>query len=186
MSTPAPNRRILLVDDNAAIHDDFRRILVPAAKNDDLDAEAAALFGEPATVTATAAEFELDTAIQGQEALDKVVAACAAGRPYAMAFVDMRMPPGWDGVTTISKLWEVDPELHVVICTAYSDRSWEEIQAALVLRERWLVLKKPFDKIEVVQLAHAFTEKWNLSRLVRQQLATLEQMVAERSLRLAS
>ena len=93
----------------------------------------------------------------------------------------MRMPPGWDGLVTIGKLWEVDPELNVVICTAYSDHSWQEIQSALPVRERWLVLKKPFDKIEVLQMAHSLTEKWQLTRLAGIQRATLERMVEART-----
>lgn len=186
MNSTPPNRRLLLVDDNPSIHDDFRRILVTRETTDDLDAAAAALFGGPAVNPATApASFELDSALQGQEARDLVVAAVAAGRPYALAFVDMRIPPGWDGLTTIGKLWEVDPDLQVIICTAYSDRSWEEIQAALPARDRWLVLKKPFDKIEVLQLAHALTEKWHLMRLARVQLATLDRMVGQRTQQLS-
>lgn len=177
-----PNRRILLVDDNLAIHDDFRRILVPAKSNDLLDDAAAALFGaaaEPPVVQSDV--FDLDYAQQGQEACEKAAVAVAAGRPYALAFVDMRMPPGWDGLTTIGKLWEIDPELQVVICTAYSDRSWSEIQTALTARDRWLVLKKPFDKVEVLQLAQALTEKWHLTRLSKLQLATLEEHVNVRT-----
>lgn len=177
-----PNRRILLVDDNLAIHDDFRRILVPTNSASTLDADAASLFGAAAEVAPSeSATFELDYAQQGQEACEKAAVAVAAGRPYALAFVDMRMPPGWDGLTTIRKLWEIDPELQVVICTAYSDRSWNEIQAALTARDRWLVLKKPFDKVEVLQLAQALTEKWHLARLSRLQLATLEEHVAIRT-----
>jgi two-component system NtrC family sensor kinase len=164
------NRRILLVDDNPSIHEDFRRLLAPPdAEASSLDAEAEALFG--GTMTPFVAEpctamlnFELDSAMQGQEGLARVQAALAAGRPYALAFVDMRMPPGWDGLTTISKLWELDARLQVVICTAYSDRSWDEIQRTLTARDRWLVLKKPFDKVEVLQLAQALTEKWNRER----------------------
>ena len=53
------------------------------------------------------------------------------GRPYAMAFVDIRMPPGWDGVETTLKIWEIDSEIQIVICTAYSDYSWEEMFAAI-------------------------------------------------------
>jgi signal transduction histidine kinase len=173
-----PNRRILLVDDNLSIHDDFRRILVPRNSTVGLDDAAAALFGADAEPTAVASEvFELDYAQQGQEACEKTAVAVASGRRYALAFVDMRMPPGWDGLTTIGKLWEIDPELQIVICTAYSDRSWSEIQAALTARDRWLVLKKPFDKVEVLQLAQALTDKWHLTRLSRLQLATLEEHV---------
>ncbi len=180
-----PNRRILLVDDNLSIHEDFRRILVPRASNASIDDAAAALFGasaEPAAVESDT--FELDFAQQGQEACERVALAVASGRPYALAFVDMRMPPGWDGLTTIGKLWRLDPELQVVICTAYSDRSWSEIQSALTARDRWLVLKKPFDKVEVLQLAQALTEKWHLTRLSKLQLATLEEHVNIRTVQL--
>lgn len=176
-----PNRRVLLVDDNLSIHDDFRRILTRRSSTAGLDDAAAALFGAPAEPVAEAQVFDLDFAQQGQEACEKAAAAVAAGRPYALAFVDMRMPPGWDGLTTIGKLWGIDPELQVVICTAYSDRSWNEIQAALTARDRWLVLKKPFDKVEVLQLAQALTQKWHLTRLSKLQLATLEQHVAIRT-----
>ena len=171
----ATPRRVLIVDDNLSIHDDFRRILAPAERADDLDAEADALFGAAPAASATSASiaappprndvaFDLAFAAQGQEAHRLVGAACAGGRPFALAFVDMRMPPGWDGLTTIRKLWEIDPELHIVICTAHSDRTWDEIAAVLTARDRWAVLKKPFDKVEVVQLAHVMTTKWLLGR----------------------
>ncbi len=68
---------------------------------------------------------------QGKEGLAKVRAGHEAGRPYAMAFVDVRMPPGWDGVETALRLWEVCPDLQIVICTAYSDYSWDEMAAKL-------------------------------------------------------
>ncbi len=183
MTPPAAaNRRILIVDDNAAIHDDFRRILDPENTTDDIDLAAAALFGGPAAPRRPAEEpFELTFALQGDEALGHLQDARAAGRPFALAFVDMRMPPGWDGLTTILKLWEVDPELHVVICTAYTDRSWSEIQDKLAARDRWLVLKKPFDKIEVLQMAQALTDKWNLARRVAENVASLERTVALRT-----
>ena len=181
--TAASNRRILLIDDNPSIHDDFRRILMPAETAADLDAAAHALFGA-APAGAPAERFELDSALQGQTGCDMAAAALAAGRPYALAFVDMRMPPGWDGLTTISRLWEIDPHIQIIICTAYSDRSWSEIQASLAQRDRWLVLKKPFDKVEVLQLAQALTEKWNLSRLAREKEETLERMVDFRTAQL--
>jgi signal transduction histidine kinase len=183
-SDPCSHRRVLVVDDNTAIHDDFRKILA-ADESDvgEVDAEAAALFGgDPAASAAPAAgDFALEFAPQGQEALARARAARAAGRPFALAFVDMRMPPGWDGLTTILELWKADPEIQTVICTAYSDRSWEDIQAALTARDRWLVLKKPFDRIEVLQLANSLTEKWKLARLAATKLELLEELVAART-----
>jgi signal transduction histidine kinase len=175
------DRRILIVDDNPAIHEDFRTVLNrPPNDTGDIDAAAVAILGIAAPAK-TEWEFELDFAHQGEEALEKVRRANADGRPYAMAFVDMRMPPGWDGLTTISRLWEVDDAIQIVICTAYSDRNWNEIQTTLTQRDRWLVVKKPFDKIEVLQLAYALTEKWKLARLAKLKMEELEWMVAQRT-----
>ncbi|MDB6116620.1 MAG: Histidine kinase, partial [Verrucomicrobiaceae bacterium] len=125
--------------------------------------------------------FELTFATQGQEALEIVHAAHLAGRPFAIAFMDVRMPPGWDGLETTLKLWEVTPDLHVVICTAYSDKSWEQMTENLPHPERLLILKKPFDGIEVLQLAHALTEKWSLLHAVRRNMEQLERTVLART-----
>ena len=105
--SPQENRRILLVDDLPSIHDDFRKILAPPATTIDLAADEAILFGEPTKASPVC--FEMDSAYQGVEALEKVRTARLAGRPYAMAFIDMRMPPGWDGVETVEHLWLADP-----------------------------------------------------------------------------
>ncbi|MBL8860156.1 MAG: response regulator [Planctomycetes bacterium] len=158
---PEPNRRILLVDDNTAIHEDFRKILSESPVKDAQLKDAMAGFFGAAKAVGAKPKFELDSAFQGQEALKKVEASIAAGRPYAMAFVDVRMPPGWDGIDTIARLWEVDPELQAVVCTAYADYSWDQMIAKLGYSDRLLILKKPFDPLEVQQIATALTEKWN-------------------------
>ncbi|HLK55666.1 MAG TPA: ATP-binding protein [Chthonomonadaceae bacterium] len=179
MNTP-PNRRILLMDDLPSIHEDFRKILQQdSPAKSELDAFKAALFDDE-TPTASIS-FELDSAYQGQEGLAKVEAALQAGRPYAMAFVDMRMPPGWDGVETIQRLWQADPQLQIVICTAYSDCSWEEVLGKLDVRDRLLILKKPFDNIEVYQLASALTAKWEMTQKAALKMSSLESAVQERT-----
>jgi PAS domain S-box-containing protein len=119
--------------------------------------------------------FELDSVYQGQEGLEMVKRALAENRPYALAFVDVRMPPGWDGIETIARIWEVDPELQIVVCTAYADYSWEEMRAKVGQPDSLLVLKKPFDNIEVQQVAHALTKKWLLNFQARLQMAELAQ-----------
>ncbi|MFT3696758.1 MAG: ATP-binding protein [Kofleriaceae bacterium] len=175
-------RRILIVDDNIAIHDDFKKVLAGAGTGPtELDALEAALFDAPAPTAGNQREFELASAFQGQEALAMVKAANAAGKPYALAFVDMRMPPGWDGLETIEQLWKVDPHLQIVICSAYSDHSWNELCARLGDRDNLLILKKPFDTIEVVQFAHALTAKWGLEREQRSYTETLEQAIRART-----
>ena len=176
-----PNHRILVVDDNPTIHSDFRKILCPA---DNGDAAAnkleAALFDEALPTTQTMS-FELDSAYQGQEGLEMIKKSLAENRPYAMAFVDVRMPPGWDGVETIARIWEVYPELQIVVCTAYSDYSWEELRAKVGQPDNLVVLKKPFDNVEVQQLSHAMTKKWLLNIQAGFKLAELEEMVKTRT-----
>jgi len=173
------NRRILIIDDNRSIHEDLRKVLANEGEMEaSLQSDEALLFG---TIPVSAMDFQVDSAYQGQEGLDLVQQARADGRPYALAFVDVRMPPGWDGIETISHLQRVDPDLQMVICTAYSDYSWRDIQRRLGHSDRLLILKKPFDNIEVIQLAHALTSKWQLSRQAETKMAELDHLVAERT-----
>ena len=83
-----------------------------------------------------------------------------------MAFVDMRMPPGWDGLKTIEHLWAVDPDVQVVICSAHTDYDWSEVVDRLQHSDKLLVLRKPAEPIEVLQCATALTRKWQNERLV--------------------
>src|SRR6185369_2297419 len=171
---------------NRSIHGDFNKILADERVTDKARAMEAALFGET-TDTRRAVRFELDSAYQGQEGFEMVQRAVAAGRPYAMAFMDIRMPPGWDGVETTARIWEVDPEMQIVICTAYSDYSWDQMSEKLGQSDKLVILKKPFDNVEALQLATALTEKWNLARQAKSQFDNLEKLVEERTheLRLA-
>jgi PAS domain S-box-containing protein len=174
-----PNHRILVIDDNRAIHADLRRILIgDQVDRADLESDEEFLFNEsPVAVTL----FEIDSAYQGEEGLGLLEKSITENRPYAMAFVDVRMPPGWDGVETIGRLWQVYPDLQVVICTAYSDYSWTDIMRHLGDSDNLLILKKPFDNIEVVQLAHALTNKWLVSRQASARMEDLDRMVARRT-----
>ena len=128
--------------------------------------------------------FQVDSAFQGQEGLEKVRAAVAAGDPYAVAFVDVRMPPGWDGVETITRIWSEFRDLQIVICTAYSDYSWDEISKAIGNTDQVLVLKKPFDNIEVLQMAHALSKKWELTQIASRQMEELDALVNQRTIQL--
>lgn len=182
---PAPNadstranRRILIVDDTASIHEDFRKILCADTHAEpSLDSLEETLFGTPA---APRQVFELDSAYQGQEALALVSQALAANAPYAMVFIDMRMPPGWDGLQTIEQLWNVDPNLQIALCTAYSDYSFEAIEARLKYNDQLLILKKPFDHLEIRQMASALTWKWQLAQDVARKVSGLERTIEER------
>lgn len=172
------NRRILIVDDTASIHADFRKILCVDANNHaSLDSIEETLFGNAPAVRQT---FVLDSAYQGQEALELVNKALAANTPYALVFIDMRMPPGWDGLETIEQLWNVDPNLQIALCTAYSDYSFEAIEARLTYDDQLLILKKPFDDLEIRQMATALTWKWQLAQDAAAKLIGLERTIEAR------
>jgi len=183
MSTPlsAPRPRILIVDDNPAIHEDFRKIL--GAKPSSylrLEEAESALFGPDAS-PAERTEFRIDSAFQGQEALTLVEKAVEDHDPYVLAFVDVRMPPGWDGVETLNRVWRCAPEIQAVICTAYSDYSWDEIIRKLGQKDNLLILKKPFETVEVLQMANSLAQKWVLACQAKLRRQELEAMVDQRT-----
>ncbi len=177
------NRRVLLIDDNAAIHHDFRKVLSAHAEHAAeaaLDLLEADIFGD-STASTSRPNFEVDSAHQGQEGVAMVRRAVSDGRPYAMAFIDMRMPPGWDGLETIQRLWAIDPDVQVVICSAHSDYDWTEVVDSLGHSDKLLVLRKPAEPIEVLQCATALCRKWENDRLVRDQVKRLEEVISVRT-----
>lgn len=178
------NFRIIIIDDNPAIHHDFIKILATSASATPvLDILSVKLFGKKEE-SIHLPQFEIDTAFQGQEGVSRIEEAKRQGKNYSLAFVDVRMPPGWDGVETIKHIWEVDKDIQVVICTAYSDYSWEETIAHLGQTDNLLILKKPFDNVSVRQLACALTRKWQLFQDARHYTDMLKKQVADRTLSL--
>lgn len=177
--------RLLVVDDNVSILDVFRKILLAEGEDstEALDALEASLFNEPVQQKSatTQQKFTVDCLQDGETACKKATIAFKDGQSYSVAFVDMRMPGGWDGLQTIQELWEVDPNIHIVICTAFSDYSWNEITERLGLSDQLLILRKPFEKIEVLQLATALSQKWMLHRQQQTAMEQLEQRVVERT-----
>ncbi len=173
--------RILIVDDNRAIHKDFRKILLGPELDENLQDLESTLFGEAAPIREKSSDFQLDSAYQGAEALALVLRSQEERRPYSLAFVDMRMPPGWDGLETIERLWGVDPDIQIVICSAYSDHDWQDLITRLGRSDKLLVLKKPFEMIEVLQCAHALASKWRNERALRAHVNSLEKDVTDRT-----
>lgn len=173
--------RILVIDDNPSIHKDFETILLDEEDSTILNTLRSQVFGDSTSPSSINNIYQLDFASQGKEGCERVKQACAEGHPYEVAFVDMRMPPGWDGLQTIEHIWQIDANVQVVICTAYSDYTWGEIIERLGRSDSLLILKKPFDSAEVAQLASALTEKWNLTKQASLKAEELEQMVTERT-----
>jgi CheY-like chemotaxis protein len=182
MTETFDNRRLLLVDDHRPIHDDFRSILnnrgVASERLGELEST---FFGEAVLPSVLLPKYEMESAFQGQEALSKVEASLKAGHPYALGFIDVRMPPGWDGIETIQHIWNLDTEMQFVICTAYADYTWEEIFKRFGNTERVVFLRKPFDQTEVRQLACTLTAKWKYSAIARLRSQELYTLVRKRT-----
>ncbi len=183
VSTDDSNRRILIVDDNASIHDDFRKILQFNPEPDGLDQARQVLFGDSGPIEFHES-FVVDCADQGATALALAQAANKDDRPYAVAFVDMRMTPGWDGLETIEQLWKADDRLQVVICAAYSDQPWDEIRDRIGRTDKLLILQKPFNGFEALQLATTLCRKWDLANKALGRLDELNHVVDERTVEL--
>ncbi|MFN3191442.1 MAG: response regulator transcription factor [Aureliella sp.] len=175
-------RRILIIDDNQSIHDDFRRVLLSSDDNSELAELEAACFGDSISQDkAPSLNLTLTHALQGEEGVAYARDAFDSNAPFDLAFVDMRMPPGWDGLYTIQELWKVDPDLEVVICTAYSDHTWNEIVAEVGHNHHLLILKKPFEVVEIQQMALGLTEKRRMSRLASLKMDELKELVVEQT-----
>lgn len=177
--------RILIIDDNPEIHRDFIKILTSNRGNTHLDSLEKQIFDDNLEETTdqkiSLPLFEIDTVSQGQEGVEYINRALKEGNPYSLAFVDIRMPPGWDGIETIKHIWELDRDIQIVICSAYSDYTWEDTVRELGTNDNLLILKKPFDNIAVRQLACALTKKWQLTQESRIYTRYLEKAVDERS-----
>jgi signal transduction histidine kinase len=177
--------RVIVIDDNPDIFDIFSEILCRKNGPNKLDEMEIELFGHNhshyPTGPSSMFNFELVYASQGKEGAERIRQACEEGNPFSLAFVDMRMPPGWDGIETINHIWEIDPDIQTVICTAYSDYSWEEIVLNLGITDNLLILKKPFDLAEVSQIAISMTTKWMLEKQAAMKMNDLEEMVKQQT-----
>ena len=170
--------RLLMIDDNPRIHEDYRKILAGRDQVSVSSAEAA-LFGEQTQQEGPT--FDMDSAMQGRDGVERARRALDEGRPYSVAFVDMRMPPGWDGLETIEQLWKIDPEVQVVVCSAYTDYDWLELLARLGHSDKLIVIKKPFEPIEILQSASALSRKWQNARALKHHIESLERAVTDRT-----
>ncbi|HVE43737.1 MAG TPA: EAL domain-containing protein [Gammaproteobacteria bacterium] len=176
--------RIIIIDDNPAIHQDFIKILTANKSSSPLKNSMESLENQLFNKTSQADKlpnFAIDTASQGQEGVQLIDKAFHEGSPYSLAFVDIRMPPGWDGIETIKHIWEIDKNIQVVICTAYSDYTWEQTVDELGVNDNLIILKKPFDNIAVRQLACALTKKWQLLQESISYTSSLESRIEERT-----
>lgn len=190
MNVTTPKRwRVLAIDDNASIHEDYKKVLVPHNSNNALKESEALLFGDDAdqkSVSKNKFQYTIDSAFQGQDGLEMVRKALEDGRPYSAALIDVRMPPGWDGVETAQRIWEIAPDLPIILCTAYSDYCWEEISDRLPRTDQLLILKKPFEPFELRQIVAAQVSRWHLNRLANRSQLQADALIERRTKQIRS
>ena len=167
MSTPQyANTRILIVDDQREIHDDFVEMLRPVFAEPAADDDLAAAFvpAERQEAEPFLPKFELLHASTGEQACDIIQRGREWNLPIAVAYVDIRMPPGIDGIKTIRRMRRLDREVEIVIMTAYADRSLPEIVHDQELLHKLLYIRKPFVHEEIQQITVSLVGKWNVER----------------------
>ena len=169
------NRHILVIDDQKDLREKLAGFIAQSGKHDNLsidDKMKAKLASEDILPKPKSRNrnihYDVDTAASGEEGFKMVSEALESSFPYAMIFLDMRMPGGWDGLETMERILAIDKKVQIVICTAYADYSWQDIISRVGVRDNLLILKKPFDNMEVAQLALSLTEKFNSEERIRQ------------------
>ena len=160
------NTRVLVVDDQNDIHDDFEAILAggDGGARSSRTVELASAFLDEDQEDVPLVDFELRHAVSGEEAVEVVSLACAAGEPFAVAFVDIRMPPGMDGIETVRSIRRIDRDIEIVLMTAYTDRRMSDIAPDVESLHKLLYIRKPFAREEILQIAMSLAAKWNVER----------------------
>lgn len=178
--------RILVIDGNPEIHNEFRKIFFPKNENQQRADSGLTALGESAANWEVDAGLvaELDFALQGEDGYQKVVDAKVQNNLYTLVFCDMRMPSGWSASETIGKIFKADPDVQIVLCSAHSDDTWVEIHQRLGMSGRLLILKKPFDNALVMQIAVSLVEKRRLIDSANLKQEELERIVEERTRKL--
>ncbi|MCF6777030.1 EAL domain-containing protein [Thiotrichales bacterium 19X7-9] len=160
-----PSYRVIVIDDTASIHDDFKQIFSQTDHDNDVNQLENLIFENNHTTQTKVlplVDIQIDSAYSGEEGIKLVKQATKKTIPYSIAIVDIRMPGGIDGVQTAVELLQIEPNLQIVFCSAYSDYDWEDMITILKSPERWVILKKPFEVIEAQQLVFSLCEKWLL------------------------
>ncbi len=170
------NRRILLVDDELKILDELSKVLAPREIGQELKELESRLFETSASTIRSKKTYDVHCCHQGDEACEAVRQAVDNGEPFAVAFLDVRMPPGPDGVWTAEHIRKIDPNIQIVMMTGYSDFDISEIARRVPPEDKLLYVQKPIHSQEIRQFALALTAKWQSDYLLHIQNEHLTEM----------
>lgn len=177
--------RILIADDEPQLHAAYRDCFAVRVETDaDLAALGAELFGGEGTADSESGDnpfagYRFDYVSQGEDAVERIMAARDSGDPYAALFLDMRMPPGIDGLETARRVRALDKTINIVVVTGYSDHNPQKIAKVAGPLDKLYYLSKPFRTADVQQLAQSLASKWRLESDLRAANQQLELTNAE-------
>jgi len=170
------NRRILLVDDEIRILDELKKVLAPSeTTSQELQDLESRLFGTSSKKSNRLKTYHVECCCQGDQAIEVVRNAIEIGKPFAVAFLDIRMPPGPDGVWTAEQIRRLDPNVQIVMMTGYSDFDINEIARRVPPEDKLLYMQKPIHSQEILQFALALTAKWQSDYLLHLQNQKLQE-----------
>jgi signal transduction histidine kinase len=182
MSAALEHFRILVADDERAVLDAYRTVLsdinAPHVRDDKIESLEARLFGAQRTIE-SGPTFTSVLCRGGEEAVEAMRGSTADDPPFPVAFLDVRMPPGIDGIETAARIRALDPEINIVIVTAYADSHPREIAQRVPPLDKLFYISKPFQKMELQQFVLALTAKWKAERGLRAANLDLEERCRE-------
>ncbi|PCJ52564.1 MAG: hypothetical protein COA79_23445 [Planctomycetota bacterium] len=173
--------KILIVDDHEPIHEDFKKILNnKVSSTEEFDALNKHIFNEDIPKR-NLPDYEIHSAFQGTKAIEMVEESVGQNKPFALIFVDVNLPPGLNGIKVIQKIYEIDPNVEIVICSANSNYSIKETTSILPVHDKILFIAKPFTTIEVLQMANCLCSKWQTQMNVKGYINSLEELASSKS-----
>lgn len=176
------NYKVLVIDDDPAIHEDFAKVLCPAqGSHDDTINELSAKVFKTNSHHSLFPNYQIDSALNAQAAIDMVKKSVLESKHYALMFVDIKMGGGMDGVAIIQELRKIDPNIETVVCSAYSEYTLEELVSKITKPDKLLFFKKPFTPIEIKQLAHCLCLKWSAQKKDTSYIENLEVLAHSKS-----
>lgn len=176
--------RILVVDDDLLLLDEYARCLgddyEPDSATTTLSELEKVLFGEDTNERGTVG-FNVETCNQGEAAVAAVAEAVKTDRPFSIVFLDIRMPPGIDGIEAAKRIRALDPDVNIVVVTGSIGPELDMLDVEVPPADKIFFFKKPFHAVECRQLAAALCGKWHADMALRCANEDLERRVEKRT-----
>src|SRR5882672_1921740 len=167
--TPRPIYRVLVADDERSVLEAYRTVfgeIDASSSRDQLADLEGELFNAPAP-SESIPHFTPVLCRRGEEAIDTIMSARQDRIEFPVAFLDVRMPPGIDGIETAVRIRRLDPSINIVMVTAYADTHPRKIAERVQPFDKLFYINKPFQATEIQQFALALTEKWKAEQELR-------------------